>query len=100
MRLIVSPLFSAEDLDAIHQGYAARLDIVTKSLLRVFESIPNKAVEDRLGYLAWMIAEENLEIRIAVPISEHNLPKTGIYHEKLGLFLDQFGNTVAFLRVA
>ncbi len=96
MRLIVSPLFSAEDLDAIHRGYAARLDIVTKSLLRVFESIPDKVVEDRLGYLAWMIAEENLEIRIAVPMSEQNLAKTGIYHEKLGLFLDQFGNTVAF----
>ena len=96
MRLIVSPLFSAEDLDAIHRGYAARLDIVTKSLLRVFESIPNKTVEDSLGYLAWMIAEENLEIRIAVPISEQNAPKAGIYHEKLGLFLDHFGNTVAF----
>lgn len=96
MRLVVSPLFTLEDLDAIQKGYAARQDIVAKSLLRAIDTIPNKIVEDRLGYLAWMIAEENLEIRVAIPLSEQNVPKIGIYHEKLGLFLDELGNTVAF----
>jgi PLD-like domain/Type III restriction enzyme, res subunit len=96
MRLVVSPLFTEEDLDSIKKGYAAREDVVAKSLLRAFEFVSSGVVEDRLGYLAWLIAEEKLEIRVAVPLGDEKVPKSGIYHEKLGLFFDGTGNTVAF----
>lgn len=96
MRLVASPLFDADDLEAIENGYLARDDVVMRSLLREIESTPDSAVKDRLGYLAWLIAEDRLEVRIAIPQDEQGRPRDGIYHEKLGLFSDDDENTVAF----
>jgi len=96
MLLVASPLFDAEDLEAIQRGYSARDDAVVKALLRHIEATPEAIVRDRLGYLAWLIAEERLEIRIAIPLDERGSPRRGIYHEKMGIFSDQFGNAVAF----
>jgi len=96
MRLAASPLLEPEDIEAIERGYAARQDVVKKALLRQIEAIPDAATRDRLGYLAWLIAEERLEIRIAVPLSAQNVPRLGIYHEKLGIFEDRSQKVVAF----
>lgn len=96
MLLVASPLFDSDDLQAIHQGYMAREEMVTKTLLRQIESTPDVVARDRLGFLAWLISEERLEIRIAVPVDEAGSPRHGIYHEKLGLFSDREGNSVAF----
>lgn len=96
MLLVASPLFDPDDLEAIQQGYSARDDLVIKALLRQIESTPDSLVHDRLGFLAWLIAEERLEVRIAIPIDEHGIPRRAIYHEKLGIFSDRSGYSVAF----
>jgi superfamily II DNA or RNA helicase len=96
MRLAASPLLEPEDVDAIERGYAARQDIIKKALLRQIETVPDAVTRDRLGYLAWLISEERLEVRIAVPVSAQDIPRLGIYHEKLGIFEDGAGNVVAF----
>lgn len=96
MRLAASPLLEAEDIEAIERGYAARQDIVKKALLRQIEKIPDAVTQDRLGYLAWLISEKHLEMKIAIPLSDQDVPKLGIYHEKLGIFQDDSGNEVAF----
>ena len=70
MLLVASPLFDADDLEAIQQGDLARDDLVVRSLLRQIESTPDSIVKDRVGYLAWLIAEDRLEIRIAIPQHE------------------------------
>src|SRR5213078_3240836 len=56
----------------------------------------NDTDADRLSYLAWLIAETRLDVKIAIPIDSDGTPKAGIYHEKLGLFDDTEGNSVAF----
>jgi len=96
MLLVASPLFSPDDLEAIRRGYSARENLVVKALLRQIEAASEAIVRDRLGYLAWLIAEERLEIRIAIPLDEKGMPRQGIYHEKMGIFSDEFGNAVAF----
>lgn len=96
MSLVASPLFDADDLEAIENGYFARDDVMTRSLLRQIESTPDSVVSDRLGYLAWLIAEGRLDVRVAIPYDEQGRPCDGIYHEKIGLFFDDFGNSVAF----
>ena len=41
MLLVASPLFDADDLEAIQEGYLARDDLVLRSLLRQIESTPD-----------------------------------------------------------
>jgi len=89
MQLVASPLFEAEDLAAIEQGYDTREHAIDRALARALQ--PDPSTLDRLGYLAWLVAEERLEIRIAVPEQLQ-----GIYHEKVGIFSDDHGNHVAY----
>jgi hypothetical protein len=77
-------------------GYLARDDRVQRSLLRPIESTPDSIVKDGLGYLAWLVAEDRLEIRIAIPRDEGGVPTGGIYQEKFGIFPDDQGNAVVF----
>lgn len=92
MRLIASPVLSPEDAAAIRRGVEARTDVLAAALLRHFDpSDYDSIVRDRLGFLAWLVAAERLEIRIALTTSGQ-----GIYHEKFGLFFDGSGNSVAF----
>lgn len=96
MRLVASPLFDADDLEAIEKGYIARGDALERSLLRQIEATADSIASDRLGYLSWLIAEGRLEVRIAVPQDDNGNPCRGIYHEKLGVFSDDHGDSVAF----
>lgn len=93
MELIASPQFEIEDLEAIRLGYEAREDVVTKVLLRHIPESDDPLINQRLGFLAWMISKGQLEIKIALVEGEND---SGIYHEKIGCFLDDEGNIVAF----
>ncbi len=95
MYLVASPLLTYEDAEAIRRGYAARDDIIIKSLLRQFEFVSSSVEEDRLGCLAWLISENRLDVKLAIPIPPNDA--TGIYHEKVGIFTDQGGNSVVFI---
>lgn len=92
MRLIASPHLSQEDADAIAQGLRQREEAVTAVLLHELEQLDQLA-SDRLGYLAWLLSKEVLEIKLAV----HQDPyQRGIYHEKLGILRDADDNVVVF----
>ena len=93
VRLVASPQLTEEDLKALEAGFEARDDIVARALLRRFDLAAASEIErERLGFLAWMIAEERLDMRIAAPLSSAN----GIYHEKFGVFIDHQGDAIAF----
>lgn len=96
MRLVASPRLDPEDLTAIRSGYEAREDVVARALLRVFDAPDDRTDLDRIGFLAWLVADRRLEIRIAIPIGDDAQIRRGIYHEKLGLFSDLNGNMIAF----
>lgn len=96
MRPAASPLLELDGVEATERGYAARQDAVRKALLRQIETVPDAITRDRLGYLAWLISEERLEVRIALPVSAKDVPWLGIYHERLGIFGDDIGDVVAF----
>lgn len=96
MRLVASPRLEQEDLEAIQKGYVAREDAVSRALLASIENIEDEIIRDRLGVLAWLVAEGRLEVRIALPLDDRGAVKMGIYHEKLGLFSDRSDNVVAF----
>ena len=92
MRLVASPILSGEDISAMERGVLAKEDAVSRALLRSFEDAgADRIVRDRLGFLAWLVAEDRLQVRVATTEDGQ-----GIYHEKYGLFVDSHGDTVAF----
>ncbi len=100
MRLIASPLLDAEDIEALSKGYQARKDAVERAILhQLGEEYLEKLSETsrtRLACLSWLIAENRLDIKIALPSVEFDLNTQAIYHEKIGIFIDNDGNRVAF----
>lgn len=92
IKFIVSPLLSPEDIEAIQKGYDQR-GIIESALFRQFEEPKNNSEEERLNWLATLIAVGALEIKVAfTPPSRRG----GMYHEKIGIVYDEQGNKIAF----
>lgn len=92
MELLVSPKLSPEDIEAIKLGYENRKDIIYTSMIRNFD-LTNLKYKDQYNYLAWLIYENKLDIKIVVRKDFLNF---GIFHDKFGLIYDNEGNIIAF----
>lgn len=93
IQLIASPKLSEEDIVAINKGYQEREQIIQRSLERELQDVEQIFLLNRLNLLANLIANNILDLRIAVV---QNSSGIGMYHEKLGLIEDIKGNIVAF----
>lgn len=99
MRLVASPLFERADIESLRKGYLAR-DVVERAILRQIDDDvsydASDIVRERLEYLAALIANNCLDVKVAFP-SDMRLARSGaLYHEKIGIFLDSIGDAVAF----
>lgn len=93
LRLVCSPSLTDEDLTGIEEGYDLRHGNVGGALtIEIDRLLADEKTHYRTRVLATLIAVGALDIRIAVRPSDQ-----GIYHEKLGIFSDSFGNKVSFL---
>lgn len=90
--LICSPELSPEDIDGIAAGYAKRSELIEN---RIIAEIDRLLVEEDTAYrtrvLATLVATGALDIKVAL-----RADRKGIYHEKIGVFLDGTGNKVSF----
>lgn len=93
IQLIASPRLSDEDIVAIRKGYEQRNIIVQNALARELKAPEDAHQADRLNFLANLIADGYLDIKIAL-IEDGS--KIGIYHEKMGIIGDSDGNRVVF----
>src|SRR5690606_15911941 len=82
IRLVTSVELSDGDLKAIENG-AVRQDICAQRLERIIEMEFAEGIGDGVARLARLLEIGRLEIQIAVPKTGR-----GIYHEKIGLFID------------
>ena len=90
--LICSPELSEEDIDSIALGYARMSEVVGDSLSQQIEELlaaEETAFNTRV--LATLVSVGALEIKVAV-----RADRKGLYHEKLGVFLDGIGSAVSF----
>lgn len=92
IRFIVSPLLSAEDIEAINKGYEQR-KIISDALEREIREPLNQSEKERLGWLSQLISNGILEIKVAFTPPQKS---SGMYHEKIGVIYDEYGNKVAF----
>lgn len=91
--LIVSPKLLEEDIKAIEKGFEMRYEIIGSCLERSFEPPKNIYEKKRMNLLANLIANGQLDIKVAFLESEN---KIGMFHEKMGLIADVNNNIVAF----
>lgn len=92
--LVASPHLSNEDVEAIEKGYKSREEIIENSLLREIKEPEFDYEEERLNYLCHLIEDGVLDIKIAdVCLNNSDI---GMFHEKIGLFIDEEKNIVAF----
>ena len=93
MRLITSPYLSPSDWSAVKQGHDARNNPkILDALNAAVDDLASAAAHAPLDVLAWMVADELLDIKIAIPTSKLN----GDFHPKIGVFEDFKGDYVAF----
>ena len=92
IQFIVSPRLLEEDIEAINKGYEYK-EIIGKTLMRDFKDPENYFEEERLNYLAYLIEEGFLDIKVAFTSPSKS---TGIYHEKVGIVTDENDNKIVF----
>lgn len=91
MQLVTSPKLNEDDVAAIQKGYEARENVYLKALKRGMTLPQNIDEKNRLNVLANLIEQGILEIKIAVT----DRPEISMYHEKIGLFVDENDNKIA-----
>ena len=101
MRLIVGAQLRQADVDAVIRGDPLG-EVVAARLLADPGLEGARIVEqEHLSVLAWMVANDRLEIRVGVPCEGQRLltyQESGKYfHTKFGIFTDPYGNKVAFM---
>lgn len=92
IQVVASPRLSESDIVEIQKGYAAR-EVITNALLRELKDCPDDAEIEKLSYIAQLIAQGTLDIKIAFLSSVNEV---SLYHEKMGIITDSIGDAVAF----
>lgn len=101
MRLLVGAQLSQPDLDAIMEGISLqdRLETSFLQTLRDPSALADALVRERLKVLAWLVAHDQLEIRVVVeadPQTGQPLASGGYFHAKGGVLWDDAGDAIAF----
>lgn len=100
MRLLVGAALTQADVEAIRQGHDLRQRLSGR-LLDCFSEPLDSSMERRLQALAWMVADDALEIRVVLPRDADGLPLPAsiaedYFHAKHGIFTDAEGDQIAF----
>lgn len=92
IRLVCSTDVTPDDVKAAEEGAGSKKEFLTPSLLRELESLlGNPECENRLRAVATLVAIGTLDLRIAYPAQSK-----GMFHEKLGVFIDKDNDAVSF----
>ena len=97
MRLLVGCTLDPPEIEAIEKGERLR-DLVEQHLAQLPLKPKEGAESEALELLAWMVAHERLEIKVAVPCDSQRkpIPSEGIFHEKAGIIEDGDRDRIAW----
>lgn len=92
MQLLVSPLFSKEDYEAIELGYKAQEDVEAQKIVEMFD-LDNIQNDEGTNILAWLLYEKRLDIRV---VSRKDKSNRAIFHDKFSVLIDEDKNRISF----
>ena len=90
VEIIASPKLTEDDINTINMGYKMKEDVYLDAMIRELSDITSPIESERLNYIATLIADERLDIKIAI------VDNYGAYHEKFGIVEDIAGNKIMF----
>lgn len=101
MRIITSINFHKRDLKAIKDGLVKPEKIIESIIIDELENIDNNDIRDRIRLLAWMVATNHLEIKIAIRNSDIDnnyldISSRGLFHQKVGILFDEENRILSF----
>lgn len=103
MRLIASPYFKEKDIEILRNLNDDEKENYISSILISELNPTDEIFNNELTALAWMIANEYLEIRIALAmdqsgllIEKEQIDKSAIFHQKTGILYDENGSWIVF----
>lgn len=91
MKLICSAVLSKEDKSIIEEANQNPVKFIVNNALNDFNTMEDGFVRDHVEALGWMLANNLLEIKIAIPKNDQ-----GIFHSKIGILKDDGGNSISF----
>ncbi|NMC85964.1 MAG: DEAD/DEAH box helicase family protein [Anaerolineaceae bacterium] len=93
-RWVASPILDTQDWEALKIGEEAKTNPILFSILRRnIISLQQSLEQDILSALAWMVADEIITFKLALP---YNKLEWGNFHDKFGIFTDSDNNQVSF----
>lgn len=92
MRLLCGFELNDNDLSAIKNSEKLK-DIIDKKFINDIDNIKNKLVKNHVEMLGWMIANDFLEIKIAIL---ENGTFNSMLHQKTGILYDEDENIIGF----
>ena len=97
MRLLVGCTLEPAEVQAITEGYDLR-ETIERRLVAEPLTPPDLTAQGGLEALAWLVAQDRLDVKVAVPTGPDGKPVAGLglYHEKAGVVLDAAGNRISF----
>ena len=98
MRLLCSHKLSADDIEALDAGYAARVEGVIAARLRheVAELLQDETMSEPAKVLAALVATNVIDLKIALLRPVPGAPTTRVFHDKLGILRDDKGTVLIF----
>ena len=91
--LICSPELSEKDILSIEHGYAQRNKLIENNLVKQIQELLSLTDQSAFNtrVLATLISIGSLDVKLAMRADQK-----GLYHEKIGIFLDPSDNAVSF----
>jgi superfamily II DNA or RNA helicase len=103
MKLVVGARLQKRDVEAIREGLEEPEKVIAGMMLEELEQIEEEFVRDHVKALAWLVAKNQLSIRVAIVTDKYGQPidydtalRQGIFHQKVGVFEDEDGNLISF----
>lgn len=98
IRMICSPMLAANDVDAIREGYSARIESEEAELIKAEfrRLLTTPGIVKPAKVLAALVALEIIDFRIAWVGDTAGGQIKRLFHDKLGIFKDDAANIVVF----
>jgi ribosomal 50S subunit-associated protein YjgA (DUF615 family) len=103
MQLVIGARLQERDVEAIRQGLEEPEKIIAEMMLSDLERLEEEFVRNHVRALAWLVANNQLDIKVAIVTDEYGQPldydtalRRGIFHQKVGIFEDELGNLISF----